>query len=567
MLYLKVRNNIELSSDLKLAEREIRHLCGDFIPVTLKNAKEAVPFIPYENVTSFTRENGIIGYVVKQSKVTPKELVRYLSFVQEIWCIKDDMTLPNNNYSMTVGNVKCVIPLMAMSEMLFYCSNVDTTTVRLLLMVLTLKTSSKDIEKSICRTITSTPHVHSFHTYKAKFFPRFVRSLIVSNLNLGNENNSICDPYVGSGTTLVESSLMGFQSYGIDIDPLSCMISRVKADALDWKLKDVAYTLNFDQVNDIEEEGIQYQFPSEIQRKFERWDSKEEGIEYESQITKELQRISKEDGILLELDKISLSDALTKKFNIRMMGTGSGRFALDIAKKPLQTILDSNYKNQTKAIFVLSLLRELYDIEPRRAIVENGDAVSRNYHEDSFDIIVTSPPYLPASSGREDYVVGKLISLKAMGLLGENGKEEFTSKSVGSMDNHKEGVELSSLPNSVRELYDWLMHDDLRRIKAAPIVSYYNSLKESLKEDKRTIKDSGKIIYIIGKESVFYSMSTKEILYKVECDKIFEEIAQMVGLKINEVIDIELDKKSAVARPRSTDKYYECAIVMSKGVA
>ena len=66
---------------------------------------------------------------------------------------------------------------------------------------------------------------------------------------------------------------------------------------------------------------------------------------------------------------------------------------------------------------------------------------------------------------------------------------------------------------------------------------------------------------------MFYSMSTKEILYKVECDKIFEEIAQMVGLKINEVIDIELDKKSAVARPRSTDKYYECAIVMSKGVA
>lgn len=38
-------------------------------------------------------------------------------------------------------------------------------------------------------------------------------------------------------------------------------------------------------------------------------------------------------------------------------------------------------------------------------------------------------------------------------------------------------------------------------------------------------------------------MSTKEILYRVECDKIFEEIAQMVGLKINEVIDIELDKK------------------------
>ena len=297
---------------------------------------------------------------------------------------------------------------------------------------------------------------------------------------------------------------------------------------------------------------------------FQRWNNVEEQNDYERQITKELRRIAKEDGVLMEIDKISLSDALTKKFNIRMMGTGSGRFALDIAKKPLKTILDVNYRNQTKAIYVVSILKELYHIEPQEAIVENGNAVCRNYEDNFFDIIVTSPPYLPASSGREDYVVGKLISLKAMGLLGEEGKERFTTRSVGSMDNLNCKMDFSALPNSVKVLYDWLMKDELRRIKAAPIVSYYNSLKESLKEDYRTIKKGGKIIYIIGKESIFYSMSTKEILYKVECDKIFEEIAQMVGLKINEIIDVELDKKNSVARPRSTDKFYECAIVMSK---
>ena len=85
-----------------------------------------------------------------------------------------------------------------------------------------------------------------------------------------------------------------------------------------------------------------------------------------------------------------------------------------------------------------------------------------------------------------------------------------------------------------------------------------------MSEDKRSIKDDGKIIYIIGKESIFYSNKTKEILYKVECDNIFVEIAESVGLSVDEVINIELDKKNAVARPRSSDKYYETAIVMSK---
>ena len=85
-----------------------------------------------------------------------------------------------------------------------------------------------------------------------------------------------------------------------------------------------------------------------------------------------------------------------------------------------------------------------------------------------------------------------------------------------------------------------------------------------MKEDKRTIKETGTIIYIIGKESVFYSNSTKEILYKVECDNIFKEIAESVGLKVKEIVNIELDKKNAVARPRSSDKYYETAVIMTR---
>lgn len=123
---------------------------------------------------------------------------------------------------------------------------------------------------------------------------------------------------------------------------------------------------------------------------------------------------------------------------------------------------------------------------------------------------------------------------------------------------------MSNFPKEVSDFITWLLSDELRKVKAKPIISYYNSIRKSLIEDKRCIKDDGTIIYVIGKETIFYSMSTREILYKVECDTIFKKIAGTIGLKVVDTINIELDKKNLNARPRSLDKYYECAIIMKK---
>ena len=74
----------------------------------------------------------------------------------------------------------------------------------------------------------------------------------------------------------------------------------------------------------------------------------------------------------------------------------------------------------------------------------------------------------------------------------------------------------------------------------------------------------GLAIYVIGKESVFYWFSTRELLYKVECDKIFAELAQSVGFVVEEQIDVELDKKNKNARPRSLDSYFESVFLLRK---
>ncbi len=75
---------------------------------------------------------------------------------------------------------------------------------------------------------------HNLHIYKAKFFPRLVRSLINTNL-LELEGKVLLDPFVGSGTALLEALLMGLPATGIDLDPLCVAMSQAK---LDWPFID-----------------------------------------------------------------------------------------------------------------------------------------------------------------------------------------------------------------------------------------------------------------------------------------------------------------------------------------
>ena len=49
----------------------------------------------------------------------------------------------------------------------------------------------------------------------------------------GNKSKNIIDPFCGSGTTLVEGILAEHNVIGIDIDPLSALISKVKTTIVD----------------------------------------------------------------------------------------------------------------------------------------------------------------------------------------------------------------------------------------------------------------------------------------------------------------------------------------------
>lgn len=68
--------------------------------------------------------------------------------------------------------------------------------------------------------------IHSIHPYPAKFIPEIPRTLI--ELLGVPEGTVVLDPFCGSGVTLVEAQRMGFPSVGVDLNPIACLLSRVK---------------------------------------------------------------------------------------------------------------------------------------------------------------------------------------------------------------------------------------------------------------------------------------------------------------------------------------------------
>jgi DNA methylase len=72
--------------------------------------------------------------------------------------------------------------------------------------------------------------IHSLHPYPAKFISSIPRALITS---LGViPGTAILDPFCGAGTSLIVAQELGIPSIGIDLNPIACLISRVKTTPL-----------------------------------------------------------------------------------------------------------------------------------------------------------------------------------------------------------------------------------------------------------------------------------------------------------------------------------------------
>ncbi|PWE18905.1 RNA methyltransferase [Marinicauda salina] len=83
--------------------------------------------------------------------------------------------------------------------------------------------------------------IEAVHPYPAKFVSDLPQA-VLSVLPVPDET-VVLDPFCGSGTALVECQNAGYKSVGIDLNPIACMISRVKTSPAPEGLADHAHLI------------------------------------------------------------------------------------------------------------------------------------------------------------------------------------------------------------------------------------------------------------------------------------------------------------------------------------
>jgi hypothetical protein len=252
------------------------------------------------------------------------------------------------------------------------------------------------------------------------------------------------------------------------------------------------------------------------------------------------------------------------------MGTGDNRFSLSVAKRSILSVFIGHVKKMLASLEQRDVLAATGALELSKLgqlTVDVGDVRRMQYQDQSFDGIVTSPPYLPASSGRETYLRSRACSLTALGLLSEQEILAREEEMIGSIL-RAAPIASQGLPRSVVDLVEWMLPQRARKPKALATAAYFLDLRDSIREMARVTKMGGKLAVVVSAQHVFYDLLSRAVVRSIDMPETIAEIVNIssneIPLRIDRVVKIQLPKMDFAARPASTGDYAEAIILATR---
>lgn len=339
------------------------------------------------------------------------------------------------------------------------------------------------------RRAETTMMSHSYHRYPAKFIPQLVEKLVDQYTK---EGDTICDPFGGCGTTLVQSKISGRKSIGFDINPVAKLITDTKTRAIN---------------------PIQLLKARELfVKKFNQLKKKKKGSKHNDRIYYWFDKkiVRKLDVIYAAI--ISITDTSTRRFflcafsnvlkNCSRWLMKSIKPTIDQEKRfpaPEQSFLrhlDSMIKKNN--IFYSSLEESGRLNIPARMRLWNSTK-KLPISDQSIDLIVTSPPYVTS------YEYADLHQLSLLWFGDDKKNFKGWDKIVNEFfDFRKQFIGSSHKKITHREFKSQIAEDIICKLEAQnrplsqSVASYFNDMQLAFGEMHRILKNGKKACVIIG---------------------------------------------------------------------
>lgn len=235
----------------------------------------------------------------------------------------------------------------------------------------------------------------NLHTYPAKAVPKMVNDLIKRVMSI-KTIKTVVDPFVGSGTTALESKYLGLDFWGSDLNPLAILLSKTKVLTID----NTTYTkkrLN-EFITQIKKEYTDsYLVPVCRFDNIDYWFKKENIHELNFLKYKIDQFISKTNKLDQEMYALILLTAFSSTIR-RVSLTRNSEFKLyrmspgDINRFSISAIEEFG-ESVTHLLDMLVVANDSYKMKTQSTICLQNAKALNNLSNESIDLVITSPPY------------------------------------------------------------------------------------------------------------------------------------------------------------------------------
>ena len=332
---------------------------------------------------------------------------------------------------------------------------------------------------SLTLSVNTTAFTHGLHRFPAKYIPQIPRWAIQQ---FASEESIVLDPFMGSGTTIVEGLRYAKHSIGIDVDPLARLIARAKTSQYDIgnlaRLSEEIFAAR-------DTDDVECYLPMGGVKNIPHWfnDGAWQGLCKIFTVIDRMKCTPTEKEFFLcvfssVLRWVSNADDQTQKTYVS--GT--------LIKKPPE-VWETFSRALSKAMAGVGSLAEVRN--SGTCSVLDSSALEMSLESDTVDLIVTSPPYVDSV----DYMYNFMLEYFWLGpILGVSTRQEYNARRRSPIG-AKNPTLRANLPLELEGLVDPSTMPLYRRDAT---IAYFSAMRVHFTEAARVMKFGARYVLVVG---------------------------------------------------------------------